>query len=281
MGALMGTTSGVPVSLSVFGGQSYNALGKNGTFVNGLTALGDILEERGYRQEFLCGSNGTFAGRSTYFNVHGGYETFDYYTAMWEGYIPIGYYEWWGYEDTILFDIARDELTELAAKDEPFNFTMLTVDTHHVGGYVCKDCNDRYATGLENVIGCTDVQMAEFIEWCSQQPFYEDTAIVIIGDHPRMDTQLVSQADFYERTMYNCFINAAVTPSKTSERIFTSLDIFPSILSAMGFEIEGERLGLGTNVFSDLPTLSEEYGYWWLEEELGKYSYYYEDHFVK
>ena len=47
MGALMGTTSGVPFSLAVFGDQSHNSQGKDGTFVNGLTTIGDILEEKG------------------------------------------------------------------------------------------------------------------------------------------------------------------------------------------------------------------------------------------
>jgi len=281
MGALMGTTSGIPFSLSVFGDQSYNALGKYGSFVNGLTNLGDILEERGYRQEFLCGSDASFAGRNTYFKVHGDYELFDYHTAIKEHYIDWGYYVWWGYEDKILFDIARDELTELAAGDEPFNFTMLTVDTHHVGGYLCDECGDEYGTTLENVIACTDRLVGEFIEWCKTQPFYENTTIVITGDHPRMDTQLVSKSSFYNRTIYNCFINSVVQPEKLYDREFTSLDMFPTILSAMGYEIEGERLGLGTNVFSNQPTLSEQYGYSWLESELGRYSYYYEDHFVK
>ena len=30
------------------------------------------------------------------------------------------------------------------------------------------------------------------------------------------------------------------------------MDLFPSILAAMGYEIEGNRLGLGTNLFSVL-----------------------------
>ena len=281
MGALMGTTSGVPFSLAVFGNHSHNSLGKNGKFVNGLTTLGDILAQKGYRQEFLCGSDASFAGRDTYFNVHGSYEIFDYYTAIEEGYIAKDYKVWWGYEDAILFDIARDEVTELAQGDEPFNFTMLTVDTHHIGGFSCTECGNEYGSKLENVIACTDRLVGEFIDWCKTQPFYENTTIIITGDHPRMDTQLVNDTDFYDRTIYNCFINSVVEPTEIYNREFTTLDMFPTILATMGFEIDGERLGLGTNIFSDLPTLSEKYGYHWLEAELNRYSSYYVDHFVK
>ncbi|MBQ8415893.1 MAG: LTA synthase family protein [Clostridia bacterium] len=278
MGALMGTTSGVPFSLSIFGEKAHNSLGKDGNFVNGLTALGDILEEKGYTQEFLCGSDIGFAGRDAYFTQHGNYKLFDYYTAIEKGYIDEDYKVWWGYEDSILFDIARDEVTNLAKGDKPFNFTMLTVDTHHVGGYRCTECGDEFPTKLENVIACTDRLVSEFVAWCMEQDFYENTTIIVTGDHPRMDTQLVKGIDTYNRTIYNCFINSLATPvseEATHRRIWTSLDMFPSILAAMGYSIEGERLGLGTNIFSDVPTLAEKYGFDWLENEVSKYSEYY------
>ena len=69
-------------------------------------------------------------------------------------------------------------------------------------------------------------------------------------------------------------------------RVFTSLDIFPTTLAAMGFEIEGDRLGLGTNLFSSRPTLCEEYGegkagYDIFDEEVKKNSDYYRENFIK
>jgi phosphoglycerol transferase len=43
----------------------------------------------------------------------------------------------------------------------------------------------------------------------------------------------------------------------------------------MGVTIEGDRLGLGTNLFSERDTLSEEYGYDVLFEELHLKSQFY------
>ena len=287
MGALMGTTSGVPFSLAVFGDQSHNSQGKDGTFVNGLTTIGDILEEKGYKQEFLCGSKASFAGRDTYFKVHGNYEIFDLNAAKEKGYVAADYHNgFWGIEDKILYEIAKDEAIRLAASGQPFNLTMLTVDPHHVGGYVCDICDDEHSERLGNIISCADKQLYEFIEWCKTQVFYKNTTIVIVGDHPRMDTQLVKGVDYYERTMYNCIINAAIErPTSYKNRVFTSLDMFPTTLAAMGFEIEGERLGLGTNLFSIVPTLCEKNGkgkdgYTWLDEEVIKRSDYYAENFV-
>ncbi len=275
MGALMSTTSGIPFSNEVFRDKQGNSQGYYGNFANRLTAIGDILEKKGYRQEFLCGSDSGFAGRDAYFKQHGGYEIFDLYTAREEGYIPKDYMVWWGYEDHILFDIAKDELLELAAGDAPFNFTMLTVDTHHVGGYFCEECGYEYPTVLENVVACTDRLVGEFIEWCKDQDFYEDSVIVILGDHPRMDRQLVGGVDFYDRTVYNCFINSEVSTENFQNRTFTAMDLFPTVLAALGYRIEGDRLGLGTNLFSALPTLAEELGYEWMEKEIAKFSTYY------
>lgn len=273
MGALFASTTGVPFSFPIEG----NSMNRVGVFAPGIVSLGDMLEEFGYRQYFLCGSDGDFAGRGMYFHQHGNYEVLDYYYALDKGYIPAGYYVWWGYEDKKLFDIAKTELLEIVESDEPFNFTMLTADTHHVDGYICEHCPSMYDHQLGNVLECTDKQVYEFIEWCQQQDFYEDTVIVITGDHFRMDSSLVADK---ERRLYNCIINSdTVISGESSNRIYTTLDIFPTTLSAMGFEIEGDRLGLGTDLFSDRQTLAEELGVWVVYDELGKYSDYYVEEF--
>ena len=165
----------------------------------------------------------------------------------------------------------------MADTGQPFNFTFLTVDTHHSYGHLCPLCENEPGTRLERVISCADRQAADFVEWFKQQDFYEDTLLVITGDHPRMDNGL---AAYRQPSVYNCFINSAVSPESSTEgRVLTTFDLFPTVLAAMGFTIEGDRLGLGVNLFSDLPTLSEEYGYDWLETEVRKYSYYYIAHF--
>ncbi|WRK53126.1 hypothetical protein SD457_23865 [Coprobacillaceae bacterium CR2/5/TPMF4] len=53
------------------------------------------------------------------------------------------------------------------------------------------------------------------------------------------------------------------------------MDMYPTILAAMGAKIEGDRLGLGTNLFSDKQTLMEELGFKTLDNELQKTSNYY------
>lgn len=276
--SLFATTSGVPFSFPVSG----NTMNEHSSFGSGITTMGDILKEQGYYQEFLCGSDGDYAGRKDYFLQHGFDEVYDIFSAKKDKYIPEDYYVWWGFEDSYLYEIAKDEITELSKnKDQPFNFTMLTVDTHHIDGYVCDICPKTYNKQLENVITCADLQIYNFIEWCKEQPFYEDTVIIITGDHPRMDTTLVSGAEYLDRTIYNCFINTDKSERdlNLTNREFTAMDFFPTVLSALNFVIEGDRLGLGTDMFSGKKTLAEEMGVSVFESEIGKYSKYYVDTF--
>ena len=53
----------------------------------------------------------------------------------------------------------------------------------------------------------------------------------------------------YQRTTYNCFINSKVTTDQIKNRQFTHMDMYPTTLAAMGFNIEGNKLALGTNLF--------------------------------
>lgn len=76
-----------------------------------------------------------------------------------------------------------------------------------------------------------------------------------------MDSDFCEDVDpDYERKTYTCYINAAAEPATDQKRTFSTLDNFPTTLAAMGVKIEGDRLALGTNLFSDRPTLTEEVG---------------------
>lgn len=90
MGSLFATTSGVPFSFPVEG----NSMNERTNFAGGITSFGDILEQNGYVQKFLCGSDADFAGRKTYFTQHGGYDMLDLFYAREAGYIPEDYLVW-------------------------------------------------------------------------------------------------------------------------------------------------------------------------------------------
>lgn len=273
MGAIFTSQAGIPFAFPT----EVNSMNNRKYFAKNTITLGDVLQKKGYYQEFICGSDGNFAGRKQFFEQHGGYNVFDLYSATEAGYISEDNYVWWGMEDKDLYRVAKDELTRISELDIPFVFTMLTVDTHHEGGWVCELCMSEYPNQLANVLVCADKQIDEFVNWCMEQPWYENTTIVIQGDHPRMDTYLVENIDYYDRTVYNCFINTPFEKEYVNykNREFCTFDMFPTVLASIGFEIPGNRLGLGTNLFSEKKTLCEELGFEYVNGELSKYSEYY------
>lgn len=258
MGAMFGQTSGLPLNTSI----DANGMDTQDSFFPGITTLGDILQNEGYSQTLLIGSEATFGGRKLYFTDHGQYDIMDYDYAHDNGLIPEDYKVWWGYEDEKLFGFAKEKLLELSQQDNPFNLTMLTVDTHFEDGYVCDICPDTFGDNqYANVMACSSRQVKEFVDWVQQQDFAADTTIVISGDHPTMDSDFCEDVDKdYERRVYTTYINADAEKQTEKKRKYTIFDDFPTTLSAMGAQIEGDRLGLGTNLFSAKETLSEKEG---------------------
>ena len=269
MGAMFGQTSGLPLNISIDG----NDMDTQENFFPEIVTIGDILESAGYSQTLMLGSDATFGGRRTYFTQHGDYNIKDYNYAIEQGWIPEDYKVWWGYEDEKLFGYAKDELQNLASGSEPFNLTLLTVDTHFEDGYPCELCPDTYGDNqYANVMACSSKQVDEFVKWIQQQDFYENTTIVISGDHPTMDSDFCEDVDKdYTRKVYTTYINADATALST-RREYTTFDNFPTTLGALGVQIEGDRLGLGTNLFSSTQTLVERFGIDKEETELKKKS---------
>lgn len=269
MGGMVAQSSGLPV----VGGVG-NAASQQESFYPGATVLGDILKREGYNNELMVGSKVEFGGRGVYFGKHGDYKLFDYTYALKNKMLPSDdYYVWWGFEDQKLFTFAKDELKDLASKGAPFNLTLLTVDSHFEDGYVCPLCKDEYGTQYANVMACSSRQLKEFIDWIKQQDFYENTTIVLNGDHLTMDKDFLASIDAqYDRRTFTAIINSAVKPEENKAREYNTLDLFPTTLAAMGCKIEGDRLGLGTNLYSSKKTLIEEFGEGYVNGELAKNS---------
>lgn len=275
--ALVAQTSGVVVKVPL-GADNY---GGDNAFIPGVISIGEILEGAGYTQTLLVGSDADFGGRATYFADHGNYRIIDIKSLKEEGKLPMDYDEWWGFEDDKLFDFAKEEILRLAESGEPFNFTMLTADTHFPDGYLCPDCGTEHDSQYGNVLACSSLRVAELIDWIREQDFYENTTIVLVGDHLTMDPDFMEGLDEeYVRTIYNCIINAPIVPVQEKNRLFATFDMMPTTLAALGVQIEGDRLALGTNLFSDRMTLTEEYGYEILDKELQKKSTFYNTVFL-
>ncbi len=281
MGGMAAQTAGVPINENLVDGDTLNGNWESeNNYLPGAWTIGDILNAEGYNQELLIGSKGGFAGRSSYFRGHGDYRIEDFDSAKEKGRIPKDYKVWWGFEDEKLFEFAKEDLMKFSAMQSPFNLTLLTVDTHATGGYKCELCEDKYPDQYSNVLACASRQVSEFVRWVQQQDFYENTTIVLCGDHLLPDSMYIGNNGLggFDRKTYTVIINPAPGVSYNGTgRSYSTLDLYPTTLAALGVEIEGDRLGLGVNLYSETPTLVEALGNDKLNVELMKNSKYYKN----
>lgn len=260
--SMVNMNGGIPMKVTTGG----NLYGSADNFMPGAITIGDILESQGYEQSLMFGASARFGGLNFFYESHGDFTILDYNAAKEKGWIPKDYKVWWGYEDDKLYEYAKAELTRLHETGKPFNFVMETADTHFPDGYVGPNTPTPRDNQYANVIAYSASETEKFVRWIQEQPFYENTTIVLIGDHLSMDVNFFTGFDEnYLRTTYNLILNPAPSVGEIPEerlynRWWYNADMFPTILASIGVKIEGNRLGLGTNLFSDTPTLFEENG---------------------
>ena len=273
----MGT--GLPMKVP----DKQNQYGGADNFLPGATAIGDILKEQGYEQTVMFGANADFGGLTYYFQSHGDYTIIDHKEVKKRGYVPEDYKVFWGYEDDKLYEYAKNELTRLYETGKPFHLMMETADTHTPDGYLSPEAPQPYDNQYANAVRYSQEETVKFVRWIQEQPFYENTTIILIGDHLSMAKKFFEGLDGiekYHRSCYNLIINPApgledLPQERRFSRDWAVFDMFPTILATIGVEIEGDRLGIGTNLFSDRDTVFEEFGVDYVNDELVKRSNFY------
>lgn len=279
--AMVNMSSGLPMKVPVDG----NSYGQPNNFLPGATTLGDILHEQGYEQTVMFGANAAFGGLDFFFESHGDFNILDHKGVIEKGWLDEHYNVWWGYEDDKLYEFAKTELTRLASLDKPFHFVMETADTHAPDGYLSENAEEKYDSQYANCIYYSQAEAVKFVRWIQEQDFYENTTIVIVGDHLSMANSFFENVKGYKRTVYNLFLNLpenlnGIPTEHTFNRKWAPFDMFPTTLASMGVEIEGNRLGIGTNVFSDEKTLLEKDGFDVVNEELKNRSNFYNNNIL-
>lgn len=295
--ALLAKFSGLPFALPAKGNAEHLK-----HFLPGSVMLTDILRDAGYNARFVFGSDKAFASRDALLETHG-CEVHDINWYKEQKLLDKNYSVFWGFEDAKLYDFAKLELADLAAKNEPFMLGLLTVDTHFPEGYICQFCSTEHEgtdRQIFSAVECADRQIAEFLAWAKTQSWYEETTIVIAGDHLFMQTgdrDIFNVLQNYKtdknrekhdfsavgdtpRRWLNIFINSEIEAASAAAQInrnFSSFDMLPTVLESLGAEIEGHALGFGRSLFTGDPTIFEQFDESYVNEEISKRSVQYFD----
>ena len=266
-------------SASTFGAMHTRSLGiphianyKKTPILHHYKSIYDILNNNGYKQLFFQGNSGLYNDFRDFVIDHKINEVYGpedlIQRLRLDTLSRIRNQRFKTVPDKEVFKFANQILDTIS---EPFSLTFFTIDTHAPNGLYDPDCikasdESNEDEQLKAAAQCVSRELNKFITTVKSRPFYENTTIVVFGDHLFMGTRLVK--DFPDRKWINIFINSPKSPISEEDRIFSDIDMLPTILSSINFSIEGDRLGFGTNLFSDKKTLIEQIGLDSLNKEI-------------
>ena len=233
-----------------------------------------ILNENGYKQIFFQGNPGLYKEFQNYVvdqkvdEVYGPDDVAQRLNLDYDNFIKKQGFK--NIQDKDAFRFASQILDTIS---EPFSLTFFTIDTHSPHGLYDPDCEKASDESnkdelLKASARCVSRELNKFLDSLKEKPFYENTSIIVFGDHLFMGNRLVE--GFANRKWADVFVNAPKVPVSEEKRLFSDIDMLPSILSSINFNIDGDRLGFGTDLFSDKKTLVEEIGLDSLNKEFGQ-----------
>jgi phosphoglycerol transferase len=247
---IIASQCGIPLKLTTVFGR--NDIGSNlHYFLPGATCLSDVLSAQGYTNVFLNGASLHFAGINNFLKTH-------HYDEM------MGKHEWlthdfheadmigWGLPDDLLFQQAKLKLHQLAKKKQPFNLTLLTIDTHGLDGQLSTTCYKQGARTFEDIVECTANNIADFIAYVESQGLLDRVTIMIMGDHIAMKNAVSSTLERKpKRYIFNMVVNQ--TPLKKNRDTIFHVDLFPTLLSILGITWPSNQLAMGYSAVSEYP----------------------------
>ena len=233
------------------GANRYGLLGSS--FMRHATCLGDVLNSHGYQGEYVGGARSVFAGKDNFLKSHG----FNKVTGRDElsAIYPLASFPdgWWGYGDDLVFDYAKNRLTQLKNAGKPFFFSLLTLDTHGPKGIYTDFCKkNNFPDSLDGIFDCSVFQLSEFMQWLKLSGFLKDSVVVVMGDHPFMAPEYrksLIDKKWKSLSARDVFFGMSI-PGKQKVDVsdMNHFDVAPTILGALDFQLEGNRFGLGRNL---------------------------------
>ncbi|MBL3687823.1 LTA synthase family protein [Leucobacter zeae] len=255
MSGIVATQCGIPLrsaaavadttEMNKFG----SALDATASYMPGATCLGDVLADRGYRNVFMGGADASFAGKGAFLASHGYDEVLD--LREWRARGETETRPDWGLSDRRLFELAKDEVARLHEADQPFNLTMLSLDTHeqpHAYDYCPVDTEEE----MTSITTCSMRQVAGFIDALDNRGYLEDTTVVVMGDHLKAIGEMNSFWEEMRGMPDRSIFNRVWSPDgvRFARADIDQFSMYPTLVELAGVELPGHRAGIGVSALA-------------------------------
>ncbi|RWC50651.1 MAG: LTA synthase family protein [Mesorhizobium sp.] len=256
---MVAANCGTPLLISFFTTRQY--LEENSQFLPGLTCLGDVLKARGYQQNFITGWPLGFTGQGTFYSTHG-------YSSLFGGSEVVaaiaGRGNTFGADDAEVLDMSFNILRRAQRDGKPFSLTIAVSGGHAMDGYLTDKCVGK--TGLPpqtpnilHAVKCTNMLIADFIDKAEAEGLMRNTVLALQSDHLSAPSTVTDRLNKLERRNFFSLSGDGI-PSKTYTGLSGTIDIFPTILDALGVPLANGQAALGVSLLRDRPTLVQELG---------------------
>ncbi|WP_447927545.1 sulfatase-like hydrolase/transferase [Vreelandella sp. EE27] len=239
--------------------------------VPGVECLGDVLAGQGYRLSYLGGASSQFAGKGLFYRGHQ-FQTVKGKEEWVEELDNPEYINSWGVYDDTLYDQTEQEIRRLNSEDDgPWAVVNLSLAGHAPHGFPSQTCLDRQGEfdgqDILYSVECSAWQARELIERLDDQGLLDNTLVVVLSDHLTMRVSVWDQLTALDRDNTLIMLGDHIEPQRI-RRNATMLDVFPTLLEAMGLPLKEHRAGLGVSLLGDRSTLAEAHGLEVLNERL-------------
>lgn len=285
---LLGIPLKIPIDENTYDNTNFTS------FLPGTLSIMRPLEDYGYKIDIFMGLSGQYSGEDNFIRTHAQNATLHDLAYFEQQYHDVNLPENkglnWGVKDAYLYRRVKEFLSENYDKGR-FFVMIQTVDSHIPSGYVEPGIKRRW-NDIRDSFAEASKMAYDFVTWAQKQPFAPNTTIVVIGDHLFMKPKLgnvrlppdphdfphLVKATDPKREIYNVFINPVPRISvQQQQRSFSAVDIAPTLLESIGFNVPDGKFGLGVSLFRSNPTLIEQFGYTRVDSEFGAKSAFYQN----
>ncbi len=249
--------------------NSLYPLGRGAVFFtnaeNEYTTLAEKLLEKGYTTAALHPNSKSFWNREAMYESIG-YERFydiEDYEVTEENSVG------WGLKDKEFFSQSIDHLKELQATGSPFYAKFITLTNHHpytldeedatIGKF---DSNSKTLNNYFQTVRYMDEAIEQFFTELKENGLYEDSIIVMYGDHygisenhneamaKYLGTEGITPYDSAQLQRVPLIIHIPGQEGQTISTVSGQIDLKPTLLNLFGVD-SNEDIQFGSDIFSE------------------------------
>lgn len=223
-------------------------------FLPKVTCFPEILQNNGYQTKIIKAADINFTYTDTLARDHGYNEAIGIFELQ-QKYPELAQEQYsgtfGGLTDRALFEYAKKELAAFN-HEKPFMLTLFSLDTHTPDYHKDTQCNKVF-NDLRDAYLCTDELAYNFIEWLKRSPYWQNTTVILIGDHI-LSTRIKTKGH-PQHGIFNVFLNLPEGLKIDKNKDFATFDLAPTILESLNIKLSPRALGLGRSIFAKEDTL--------------------------